>query len=449
VLLSAEFHTLGTPKAEGERELDQLPEQPEAESYKAMVMVYLNGGADTFNLIVPLCSDLYSEYQQVRQDIALPRSSLSQVSAPTQNCAQFGVHHKLPFVKQLYDDGQLAFVSNVGSLVEPTTKQDYEAKEKCSGLYSHADQTNGAQTLKCQVQGSSPKGFGGRLADFLGSAGHFSTSFSLSGVATWSQGFETSVEIVSGSSGVVQLDRYAELRSVVGNATKIKYGNQYSDEYVRQLEAAVLSSERLGMHVDQVTLTTDYVAETELAKQLRQVAKLMATRDVRKAERDFFYVSIGGFDTHDDTNEVLDEKFTEIDDALAGFVAELVGQSVFDQTVIVTSSEFGRTLTSNGAGTDHAWAGNHFVLGGAISGGKIFNDFPSSLLEGNEQDAGRGRLIPKYPWESMMVPVAEWMGGDPNSDGFARVFPNLQNFDRAQYIIGTGDMFASSRRLRR
>jgi cullin-associated NEDD8-dissociated protein 1 len=299
------------------------------------------------------------------------------------------------------------------------------------------------------VQGSSPKGFGGRLADFLGSAGHFSTSFSLSGVATWSQGFETSVEIVSGSSGVVQLDRYAELRSVVGNATKIKYGNQYSDEYVRQLEAAVLSSERLGMHVDQVTLTTDYVAETELAKQLRQVAKLMATRDVRKAERDFFYVSIGGFDTHDDTNEVLDEKFTEIDDALAGFVAELVGQSVFDQTVIVTSSEFGRTLTSNGAGTDHAWAGNHFVLGGAISGGKIFNDFPSSLLEGNEQDAGRGRLIPKYPWESMMVPVAEWMGGDPNSDGFARVFPNLQNFDRAQYIIGTGDMFASSRRLRR
>jgi len=190
-----------------------------------------------------------------------------------------------------------------------------------------------------------------------------------------------------------------------------------------------------------VTLVTDYDDSTGLAKQFMQVARLIATRAARKAERDFFYVRIGGFDTHDNNNEILEEKFTEISDALEGFVAELKGQDIFDSTVVVTSSEFGRTLTSNGLGTDHAWAGNHFVLGGGISGGTIFNDFPESLLEGNNQDAGRGRLIPKYPWEGVMAPIAEWMGADPNSGQFAIVFPNIANFDSSEHLIDKTELF--------
>merc|ERR1711879_471924 len=149
-------------------------------------------------------------------------------------------------------------------------------------------------------------------------------------------------------------------------------------------------------------------------------------RAERKVERDFFYVEMGGFDTHSDVDDVLNSKFTQIDDALRDFVAELKGQNVFDSTVLVAESDFGRSLTSNGAGTDHAWAGNYFILGGSINGGRIYNEFPTSLLEGNEQDAGRGRLIPKYPWESMMVPVAEWMGADAMHH--ASIFPNLHNF---------------------
>merc|ERR1712176_768485 len=110
-------------------------------------------------------------------------------------------------------------------------------------------------------------------------------------------------------------------------------------------------------------------------------------------------------------------------------------------TVLVTSSDFGRSLTSNGAGTDHAWAGNHIVLGGNVKGGHVFNDFPSSLLEGNDQDAGRGRLIPKYPWESMMVPIAEWMGVEESDQ--ASVFPNLANFDSSSQIISRASLFSS------
>merc|ERR1711990_214557 len=109
-------------------------------------------------------------------------------------------------------------------------------------------------------------------------------------------------------------------------------------------------------------------------------------------------------------------------------------QKSFDSTVVVSQSEFGRTLTSNGEGSDHGWAGNHFVLGGGIRGGRVFNDFPTSLLQGNDQDVGRGRLIPKYPWENMMVPIAEWMGVE-ESRLSGSVFPNLANFDRAKHIL--------------
>jgi len=108
----------------------------------------------------------------------------------------------------------------------------------------------------------------------------------------------------------------------------------------------------------------------------------------------------------------MEQLFDNLNFALESFVAELKAQGVFDATTLVTSSDFGRTLTSNGKGTDHGWAGNYVVLGGAIKGGQVYNRFPSSLVEGNNQDAGRGRMIPEYPWENVLMPIAEWMGVD-------------------------------------
>jgi len=232
--------------------------------------------------------------------------------------------------------------------------------------------------------------------------------------------------------------QYGQLQTLIGNITSRLHNNVYCEEYARQFAEAIESSENLGTFLESVNLVTTYRAETGLAKQLHQVARLIATRNDRKAERDFFFVQLGGFDSHSDASEVLITKFKEIDDALRDFVTELEAQNIFDSTVLVTSSDFGRSLTSNGAGTDHAWA-NHLVLGGSINGGRVFNDFPSSLVEGNEQDAGRGRLIPKYPWESMMVPIAEWMGVEQSQR--AGVFPNLVNFNVSTAIIGHAALF--------
>lgn len=295
--------------------------------------------------------------------------------------------------------------------------------------------------MKCQEPGASPRGSGGRIADALKQQGVASTSYSIAGTATWSQGFETDIEIIDATHGAVRLNNHDNLKHVIGNITSRKHKNVFCDEYNRQFANAVESTEALGNHLDKVSLQTSFNGaqgpngDTFLTKQLKQVARLIATRSDRNAERDFFFVNLNGFDLHSDASEGLAELFTDIDDSLNAFVTEIKAQGVWDNIVIATESDFGRSLQSNGAGTDHAWAGNHMVMGGKVKGGKVLNDFPSSLLDGNDQDAGRGRMIPKYPWENMMVPIAEWMGMDDSKK--SAVFPNLANFQAAHILPKT------------
>jgi len=209
-------------------------------------------------------------------------------------------------------------------------------------------------------------------------------------------------------------------------------------KYAQALVDAIESSERIGADLENVKLETVYQTNTALQKQLHQVARLIKARGQRYAERDLFFVEVGGWDMHSDLQDKLASKFTEVDDAIRGFVDELQQQKIFNSVVLATESDFGRTLTSNGGGSDHGWAGQHIILGGGIRGGKIFNQYPTSLVEGNDQDAGRGRLIPRFPWESMMVPIADWMGLEANLQ--ASVFPNLVNFDASQ-IVKTSSLF--------
>merc|ERR1712193_535755 len=213
--------------------------------------------------------------------------------------------------------------------------------KSCVGLFSRSDQKMGAATLQCQTPGAGPQGAGGRLADALsaGSQQYTTTSFSIAGTDAWGQGFNTKLDIIDRKSGAARFRQYTAMETTLGNITSQKYGNVYAEEYAKQLKESMASSEALGSYLDQVTLTTNYQAETELEKQFHQVARLIKARDLRKAERDLFVVRIGGFDAHSNAAEALQEKF------------------------------------------------------------------PDSLVEGNEYDAGRGRLIPKYPWESMMVPI--------------------------------------------
>jgi len=441
ILLTPEFHNFGDPSPSGTRQPKPKTTEHQPRPYKAVVMLFLAGGADTFHMLVPINCPLYNEYRNVRGGAAHAQGSVLPITSRAQkascNCSQFGIHPAMPFLQDLYEEQKkAAFISNIGSLLEPITRSRLKGGRLCQGMYSHSHQQNAAQTLRCQDSGAAPRGVGGRIADDLGGKGFKTTSFSVSGTSTWSLGFDTSTEIIDRDRGAVRFSRLDLWEDAISNITSQRHGNVYCEEYAQTFAEAIESSENLGTVLDDVTLNTNYVANTPLSKQLHQVAKLIATRGARKAERDFFFVQLGGFDHHSGLLEKTTEKFTEIDQALSGFVQELKAQAVFNSTVLVTESDFGRTLTFNGMGTDHGWGGNHMIIGGGIQGGEIFNQFPRTFVEGNEYDAGRGRVIPEFPWESMLVPVCEWVGCDPNS-----VFPNLGNFNRSTHIIAKNSLF--------
>jgi len=445
IVLSPEFHTIGNSLPLGNRTQAQVPVSSSVSDYKATVMLFMGGGADTFNMLVPFEGALWEEYQSVRADMALATHELLNITTIGQhNITKFAVHHKLSFVRELYNAGEAAFMSNIGALVAPTTKASWKAgtAERCVGLFSHSDQQAAAATLKCQVAGTSPKGAGGRIGDALKAKNYKTHSFSVAGTSTWSQGFNTHQEIIHHSNGAVRLESYASVSPLLKNITKRVHQNVYCEEYANSISNFVEASESLGNMLDATPLMTAYPAGSYLSKQFKQVARLIAARSERKVERDLFYVSLGGFDAHSNAAEVLSEHFNTINDALQEFVGELKAQNIFDSVVIASESDFGRTLSSNGAGTDHAWAGNHFVIGGKINGGRVYNDFPASLLPDSEQDLGRGRLIPKYPWESMVVPIAEWMG--VQEDQHAAVFPNLASFSRPQHVLAKDVLFKQS-----
>mmetsp|Transcript_87322 Transcript_87322/g.137858 ORF Transcript_87322/g.137858 Transcript_87322/m.137858 type:complete len:522 (+) Transcript_87322:2-1567(+) len=441
MVMSPEFNVLGPSLAAGPR-LETAPAQrPDPTSYKAAVLLWMGGGADTFNMLVPLGCDLHAQYVTARTNVALTPDQLIEIPAQNQVCAKFGIHQRLPILQELYNLGQAAFVSNIGALVEPTDKYNFKTgARRCVGLFSHSDQVNAGQTLQCQVGGTSPKGVGGRLGDALAGS-HTVTSFSIAGTSTWSQGFQTHTEIIDKSDGATQFTEYQDFKYVIGNITSKVHRNVYAEEFSQQFREFIASSEELGGILNSAVLRTAFATTSKLGDQLKQVAKLISVRNLRKAERDFFYVTIGGFDSHSNVAQILTDNFAEIDGALRAFVTELKADpdGAFDKVVIFSQSDFGRTLTSNGPGTDHGWAGNHFVIGGKLDGGKIFNEFPTSFAEGNDQDAGRGRLIPKFPWESVMVPIAEWMGVETAK--LNEVFPNLGNFNSSKHIIPTASIF--------
>jgi len=289
--------------------------------------------------------------------------------------------------------------------------------------------------------GTGAKGTGGRIADALalGTKKFRTTSFSLAGTSIWPQGFATHGEIVDSRLGSGRFQEYERFRYTIDNITAQRHGNVYAEAYASAFLDAIETTEKVGQALSGVQTATGYPINSGLDRQLNQIAKLIRTRDARKAERDFFFLTTGGWDMHSNMKNNLDGKFNEINAALTKFVAEMEAQKIWDKVVFVTESEFARTLDSNGGGSDHAWAGNHFMISGGLNGGRIMNKFPAALQAGNDHDLGRGRMIPEFPWESMMVPLADWLGMDADQE--AVTFPNLARFNRTQHIIPTKAMF--------
>jgi uncharacterized protein (DUF1501 family) len=407
-----------------------------ATDYKALVCVFLYGGNDHANTLVPYDSASHDAYRSFRSNIALERAALAAtVLAPATALPggrQYALAPGLAPLVPLFDAGQLSVVLNVGTLVAPTTKAQYTNRSVPlpPKLFSHNDQQS-------YWQASSPEGansgWGGRLGDLF-AAGNGNATFtcmSVSGNAVYLAG-RSAVQYQVTSNGSVAVAGVKNplfgssacsqaLEGLLVNARS----HAFENEYVRVSRRSVEANDQLSAALAGSNVATVFPGLNSLADQLRMVARLIGARNALGAKRQVFFVSLGGFDTHDSLLGTHPGLMTNVGGALAAFQAALGELGVANQVTTFTGSDFGRTLLSNTDGSDHGWGSMQFVLGGAVRGRSYVGTAPV-LANNGPDDVGQGRLLPTISVEQFGATLATWFGVSA-TDQLA-VLPNLGNF---------------------
>ena len=403
--------------------------------YRALVCLFLAGGNDSFNMLVPRGAAEYAEYAAIRRDLALPQNELLALNPLNSIGKQLGAHPNMPEVQALFEAGKLSFVANVGTLVERITKAQYENETVPIplGLYSHSDQIQQWQTsVPDRAVGL---GWAGRSADLLYTLNQnqeISMNISLGGSNVWQAGQQV-VEYAISNDGSIGLDgyegtwNYNHVRgAAIDSQLDLEYRNLFEKTFAQKSRSSIDAHYHFMEAINAApALTTTFPANSWLGDNLRMVARTIAAHQLLGVRRQTFFISIGGWDHHD---EVLNNQQAMLADVSAGigaFHAALVELGLDNAVTLFTASDFGRTLTSNGAGSDHAWGGNHIVMGGGVNGKRIFGQYPD-LFEDNALDTGRGRIIPTTSVDEYFADLALWLGVDKGN--LPLVLPNIERF---------------------
>ncbi len=409
--------------------------------YRALVCVFMFGGNDSYNMLVPRSLAEYNAYSASRNNLAVPQEQLLAITTPGQGSVEFGLHPSMGGIKNLFDSGNAAFVTNVGPLVEPTTKEQFLNRSTTvpPQLFSHNDQQDQWSSLRGAT--TSNTGWAGRMADLIRtgvSEQQMATNASLFGANLFQAADET-VAYVMGPAGPLQFEGFSlDPQSILfeqREAFRRIIGAQYETVYERGFAAI---QQRAIDAADTITAAIAFppplnavFPQSQLGTQLATVARLIAVRDQLQMKRQVFFVATGGFDSHDDQNQNQPGLLGGISDAIGAFHAATVELGIADSVTTFTQSDFGRTLTSNGDGSDHAWGGNQIVVGGAVAGGALYGSYPT-LEIGGAEDVGGGRMIPSTSADQYAATLAKWFGiADADLDIVA---PNLSNF--AQRDLG-------------
>lgn len=404
--------------------------------YKALVMVMLNGGNDSFNMLIPKGNTEYNEYATVRSNLAIAQADLLGINPITSDGRSYGLNPSMPNFQQLFDSNKLAFLSNVGTLVTPMTKTQYinGSIERPLGLYSHLDQRMQWQTGRPNER--THRGWGGRVADLIQSMNtnqNISMNISLNGINTFQYGSEV-VPYVITPSGAISItnwentDPYSTVqRTAMNSLMDQDYYDIYKNTYKNTLKSSNETSLVFQEAIDNVSpFNTAYPTGNDLAARLRMVAKTIAARDTLGFSRQIFFVELGGWDHHAELLHEHGLKLGIVDQALNYFNSVLEELNISNSVTTFNASDFGRTLTSNGNGTDHAWGGNSFIMGGAVAGKEMYGTFPSLALNSDTSLHSRGVVLPTTPTDLLFAELAQWFGVS-NTD-LNTIFPNLSNF---------------------
>lgn len=443
ILLSPEYHVTNAHKTSQDSVRSAPKEIPsQHREYKAIVIIIQGGGADSYSLFAPHpdCS-LHAEYEEVRQEAKINKEKMLPINVKpgTQPCDVFGVHPAFSTLKDLYDQGEALFVANMGALVEPITKEDYFAKplvkELPPSLFAHNIMTRSTQNL--HPQNSAAAGVLGRAVTAMrnGTLPFRSEMYSVVGTRKILEG--GSPDFVSGS-GITQFSQYDELISDLDVMTEFLSQSPMAETYLDLLTASLNKTEKVGDLFRTVTLNNSF-SGSWLENQMGTVAKFIKLRSELETERDVFVTTTGGFDTHATFD--LDPIFSPIDESIATFRQEMIDEGIWDNVAVFTISEFARTLTTNGAGTDHGWGGNYFLVGGGVNGGQMLGQYPDKLTEDGSAHIGRGRLLPTSSWEAVWNGLLQWFGVEEKD--FPYVLPNRANFPQNQ-LFSQSELFDSN-----
>ena len=411
--------------------------------YKALVCVFMFGGNDSFNMVVPNTTAEYNAYAASRQNLAVLQQDLLPINplSMTPGSNPFGVHPSMPGLQSLFENGNAAVVANVGPLVEPTTKNDYLGGSVSvpTQLFSHNDQQD--QWFSLKGASTSGSGWAGRIADLIRQSvtdQQMATNASLFGTTLWQAADET-IAYVMGPGGPLPFEGFSndpndilfDQKLAFQRIVEAQYSSIYERGFAEIQQRAIAAADTVSAAIANAPVLNTVFPAGQLGAQLETVAKLIGNRDALQMQRQIFFVAAGGFDSHDNQNQDQPGLLGGISDAIQAFYDATVELNVADSVTTFTQSDFGRTLTSNGDGTDHAWGGNQIVVGGGVQGRDFYGTYP--LLQiGGDDDVGGGRMIPTTSADQFAATLAKWFGV-PDAD-LDIVAPHIDNF--AQRDLG-------------
>jgi uncharacterized protein (DUF1501 family) len=409
--------------------------QAGASGYRALVCVFLAGGNDSLNLLVPTDTATYATYAAARQGLAIDRTTLLPITPRRSDGHTYGLHPSAQALQSLFQSGRLALQANVGTLLTPTSKVMVKNQSMLPPvLFSHSDQS--AQWMTGRPESRGALGWGGQIADLLQSlnaATGVPMNVSLAGGNTFQTGNLVmpysidplaGVQALSGLTAADPSSRIAAYQAMLAqSATDPALMTSESGRLMRQTRDQ--ASAVLGALAGAPQVATAFPSSS-LGLQLHKVAQMIAARGALGATRQTFFVQINGFDTHSDQLKYQPGLIADLSNSLAAFYAATLELGVAANVTTFTMSEFGRTLTSNNGGSDHGWGGHQMVLGGAVNGGDIYGVMPDLTLDGPDDADGAGRMIPSTSVCQYASAMGGWLGASPSD--IATLFPNLVQF---------------------
>lgn len=420
--------------------LNALASTSGAMDYKALVCIFLYGGNDSNNTVIPFDTKGYANYAALRGPLALGQGTL--LTLP--GLQNYALHPSLPEIQKLVNSGQAAIVANVGTLLQPTTRANYLAGKVSnpSNLFSHPDQQQEWQNAS--ANGSVATGWAGRISDALGTTHNFGASIpmitSVAGDTLFCNGATTTPVAISPgnltgascSEGAACSARSAVAQSLVTFNSGLSLvqadngitANAY--KYAKSLADATASAS---------PLKTVFPAANGLAAQLQQIAQLIAVRSALGVDRQIYFCGIGNFDTHSTQLATQATLLSGISAAIGAFYQATQELGVADQVTTFTMSDFARTLQPNSnGGSDHGWGSHHFVVGGSVLGNNMYGTYPTLALGGPDDSGSNGRWIPSTASVQYASTLAQWFGVDPSQ--LAQVFPTLGQFTTKLGFLG-------------